>query len=190
MQVAEFRYMTPHAYLEWEARQDNRHEYVAGDVYAMVGVSLRHNVIALNLAVALRQHLAGQPCQVFFGEVKLRVARNNAYYYPDLMVCCGEHRRTADGAAVVDDPSLVVEVLSPGTESTDRREKLGAYRSLPTLQDYILVSQDKVQVEVCRRTGDIGWQHILLEPGDQLDIPSLGFSLPLTALYEGTDTQA
>lgn len=187
MHVADRPYLTPQAYLEWEARQTTKHEYVAGDIHAMVGVSLRHNAIALNLAIALRQHLRGQPCLVFFGEVKLRVARANAYYYPDLMVCCGEHRRQADGAVAVDDPTLVVEVLSPGTEATDRREKLGAYRSLATLQDYVLVSQDEARVEIHRRHGDIGWQHILLEPGDSLTLPSLDFSLSLAALYEGTD---
>jgi Uma2 family endonuclease len=190
MLVADRPYLTPHAYLEWEARQPDRHEYVAGEVYAMVGVSLRHNAIALNLATALRRHLGGRPCQVFFGEVKLRVARANAYYYPDLMVSCGEHRRQADSAVEVDDPMLVAEILSPGTEATDRREKLGAYRSLPTLEDYVMVSQDEQRVEIYRRRGDIGWQVILLEPGDALDIPSLAFSLPLSALYEGTDVPA
>jgi Uma2 family endonuclease len=190
MLVADRPYLTPHAYLEWEARQPGRHEYVAGEIYAMVGVSLRHNAIALNLAMALRQHLRSRPCQVFFGEVKLRVARANAYYYPDLMVSCGEHRRQADSAVEVDDPALVVEILSPGTEATDRREKLGAYRSLPTLEDYVMVSQDEQRVEIYHRRGDIGWQLILLEPGDTLEIPTLAFSLPLSALYEGTDVSA
>jgi Uma2 family endonuclease len=190
MLVADSAYMTPHAYLEWEARQPKKHEYVAGETYAMVGVSVRHNAIALNLAVALRQQLHGRPCQVLFGEVKLRVAKANAYYYPDLMVCCGEHHHQADGAVAVDDPMLVVEVLSPGTEATDRREKLGAYRSLPTLEDYVMVSQEEMRVEIYRRSGDIGWQRILLEPGDSLDIPSLEFSLSLAALYGGTDVGA
>jgi Uma2 family endonuclease len=187
MLIADHPTMTPHAYLEWEARQATKHEYVAGNIYAMVGVSVRHNAIALNLAMALRQQLRGRPCQVLIGEVKLRVTKANAYYYPDLMVCCGEHHRQADGTVAVDDPTLVVEVLSPSTESTDRREKLGAYRALATLTDYVLVSQDEARVEIYRRTGDIGWQRILLEPGDALDIPSLEFSLPLTELYRGTD---
>lgn len=81
MRVAEYSY-TPEAYLAWEAKQPTKHEYVAGEIYAMVGVTQRHNVIGGNFYVALRQHLRGRPCQVCMGEVKLRVAKANAYYYP------------------------------------------------------------------------------------------------------------
>lgn len=187
MRVAEYSYFTPEAYLEWEARQPTKHEYVAGEIYAMVGVTQRHNVIALNAAVALRQHLRGKPCQVFLGEVKLRVAKANAYYYPDLMVVCGDHMRQAGAGSVVDDPSLVIEILSPGSEATDRREKLAAYRSLPTLEEYLIVSQERQEAELYRRGGAIGWTHLVYEPGDSLELASLDQSFPLAALYEGTD---
>lgn len=186
MHVADKPYLTQEGYLAWEARQPTKHEYIAGEIFAMGGVTQRHNVIAGNLYVALRNHLRGRPCQVFVGEVKLRITRLNAYYYPDVMVACGEHRRLAGDSQVIDDPLVVVEVLSPTTESTDRREKLGAYRSLPTLSEYLMVSQDEKRVEVYRRRGDIGWEQAFYEPGDILDLPSLEFSLPLAALYEGT----
>lgn len=187
MRVADHTYLTPHAYLEWEAQQPTKHEYVAGEIYAMVGVTQRHNVIAGNLYVALRQHLKGRPCQVFVGEVKLRVAKANAYYYPDLMAVCGEHMRQAGESRVVDDPALVVEILSPGSENIDRREKLAAYRSLPTMEEYLIVSQDRQEAEVYRRGGAIGWTHLLFEPGDTLELASLGLMVPLAVLYEGTD---
>lgn len=189
MHVADKPYLTPDDYLAWEARQPTKHEYMAGDIYAMVGVTHRHNVIADNLYMALRNHIKGQPCQVFMGEVKLRVARQNAYYYPDVMVACGEHRRLAGNSQVVDDPLVVVEVLSPSSEAIDRREKLGAYRSLPTLAEYLMVSQEEQRVEVYRRRGDIGWEQVIFEPGDTLEIPSLEFSLPLAAVYEGTTAE-
>lgn len=187
MHVADQPYLTPDTYLEWEARQPVRNEYVAGEIFAMVGTTQRHNVVEINLCMALRQHLRGRPCQVFVEAIKLRVAKANAYYYPDLMVSCGEHRHAAGAGQVVDDPTLIVEILSPSSEATDRREKLAAYRSLPTLEEYLIVDQERQQAEVYRRRGDIGWTHLIFETGDTLELASLGLSLPLAALYEGTD---
>ena len=190
MHVADQPYLTPDTYLEWEAQQPARHEYVAGEIFAMVGTTQRHNAIEINLCLALRQHLRGRPCQIFIEAIKLRVAKANAYYYPDLMVACGEHRGVAGAGQVVDDPSLVVEILSPSSEATDRREKLAAYRSLPTLEEYLVVDQERQRAEIYRRGGDIGWTHLICEAGDTLEIASLGLKLPLAALYEGTDIAA
>lgn len=190
MHVADQPYLTPDAYLEWEARQPVRHEYVAGEIFAMVGTTLRHNAIEVNLCVALHQHPRGRPCQVFVEAIKLRVAKANAYYYPDVMVSCGEHRREAGAGQVVDDPTLVVEILSPSSEATDRREKLAAYRSLPTLEEYLIVDQEQRRAELYRRQGDIGWIHLVCEAGDTLELASIGLELPLAALYQGTDVAA
>ncbi len=187
MHIAEDRYMTREAYLEWEARQPIRHEYVAGEIFAMVGVTQRHNRISLNAALELMQRLRGRPCQVYSTEVKLLVAKADAYYYPDVMVLCSESLPPAGEQQTAEDPILVVEVLSPSTESTDRREKLAAYRTLPSLQEYVLVSQDKQLVEIHRRQGDIGWIYIEYEPGDAVELASIGVELPISALYEGTD---
>lgn len=187
MHVADQPYLTPDAYLEWEARQPARHEYVAGEIFAMVGTTQRHNLIEGSLYMALRQHLRGRPCQVFVEAIKLRVAKANAYYYPDVMVACGEHRHVAGDGQVVDDPIIVVEILSPSSEATDRREKLAAYRSLPTLEEYLIVDQERQQAELYRRRGDIGWTHLIFEAGDTLELASIGLDLPLAALYEGTD---
>ena len=113
-------------YLAREEESRIRHEYVNGEMYAMSGGSQRHNRIAINAVSALLAGLRGKPCQVFMNDVKLHIARDNAYYYPDVVVVCGESYRMADDAQSVTDPLLVVEVLSPSTESIDRREKLAA----------------------------------------------------------------
>lgn len=182
-------YLTPEAYLAMEARSPVRHEYIAGQIYAMTGVTRRHNTIAGNLYIALRQHLAGKPCDTFLGEVKLAIERVQAYYYPDIMVTCRpEETPRDDTARVVGDAVLVVEILSPSTEGIDRREKSRNYRMLDGLKEYVLVSQDRQRVEVYRREGDIGWLHVDYEPGDTLEFASVGLSLPMTALYAGTDT--
>jgi Uma2 family endonuclease len=186
MHIAEDRYLSPEAYLEWEARQSTRHEYVAGEIFAMVGVTQRHNRISLNVAMVLLQGLRGRPCQVLSTEVKLRVARSAAYYYPDVLVVCGQERPIAGDQNAAEDPVLIVEVLSPSTEA-DRREKLAAYRGLTSVQEYALASQDRQQIEIYRRQGDIGWLYVSCEPGDEVEFASVGLCASIAAFYEGTD---
>jgi Uma2 family endonuclease len=174
-------------YLALEEQSQVRHEYVDGQVYAMAGGSQRHNRIALNVASGLLSALRGKPCQVFINDVRLNIARDNAYYYPDVMVACGATERVAGDENSLSDPVLVVEVLSPGTESTDRREKLAAYRRLPTLLEYVLVNQDRQQVEIYRRQGDIGWGYLSFEVGETVELESTGLSVPIATWYDGTD---
>lgn len=177
-------------YLAAEAQSQTRHEYVNGEVFAMAGGSQRHNRIALNTASALLSGLRGTPCQVFMSDVKLHVACDNAYYYPDIMVACGESSRIAGEAHSVADPSLIIEVLSPTTENIDRREKLASYRRLTSLTEYVLISQDRQQVEIYRRQGDIGWLYLSFEADDHMELASVGFTVPITGLYAGTDMSA
>lgn len=182
-------YLPADRYLAMELHSPVRHEYFAGQIYAMTGVTRRHNTIAGNLYIALRPHLRGKPCDVFLGEVKLHIARAEAYYYPDLMVTCNEvGQAVCDTAHVVDDARLVIEILSPSTEGIDRREKAHNYRLLPGLREYALVSQDRQRVEIHRRQGDIGWLRIEYAPGDNVEFDSIGLTLPLATVYEGTDT--
>lgn len=177
-------------YLAAEESSDVRHEYVAGEVYAMTGGSQRHNRIALNMASTLLSALSGRPCQVFISDVRLHVARDNAYYYPDLMVTCGEQAAAANESVVVRDPVLVVEVLSPGTETIDRREKLAAYRRLPSVREYVLVSQERIVVEIYRRQGEAGWLYLTCQAGDTVALESVQLSVPVAVLYAGTDIAA
>jgi Uma2 family endonuclease len=174
-------------YLAFEEASQIRHEFVAGEVFARDGVSQRHNRIAGNLAIKLIEALRNKPSQVFMSDVKLNVAKDCAFYYPDVMVTCAEHTTAANESQVVTDPVLVIEVLSPGTETIDRREKLHAYRHLPALQEYVLISQDMQQVEVYRRQGDVGWLYITHEPGDTVEFASVGVTLPINELYTGTN---
>lgn len=187
MQLAEQHSFSEAEYLAFEEASPIRHEYVGGEAYAMSGGTLRHNRIALNTASLLLARLMGKPCQVFMSDVKLHVARDSAYYYPDVMVTCAEQASAANESHVVNDPVLVIEVISPSTEGTDRREKLAAYRHLPSLQEYALISQDTQQVEVYRRQGDINWLYITYEPGDTVEFAGVRVALLLADLYTGTD---
>lgn len=134
--------MTPVEFLAWEGRQAERHEFWRGEVFAMAGGSLRHNRVILNLASRIAAHLDGTPCQVFAEGVKVGLAEG--VLYPDVMVTCG--KALAGDDQVVDDPKLVIEVLSPGTEGYDRRDKFILYRTLASLREYVLIDHDGSRV--------------------------------------------
>ena len=118
MQLAEKHVLSEVEYLAFEEKAPLRHEYVGGEAYAMPGGALRHNRITANTLFVLMSNLKGKPCQVFMNDVKLRVDRDSAYYYPDVMVTCSEQPSAANESQVVNDPVLVVEVLSPSTAQT------------------------------------------------------------------------
>lgn len=171
-------------YLAYEAQSPVRHEYIAGEIFAMTGASIRHNVIALNFASALRSHLKGTPCRALIEGVKLRLRKEQSYFYPDVMVTCEDRLQELDSQQqIVEAPLVIIEILSPTTEATDRREKLRAYRTLPSLKEYLLVSQEQAQVEIYRRRGDIGWDIITYEPGDTVEIVSLELKLGMDEIY-------
>lgn len=184
--LASHRLLSAEEYLQGELISPIRQEYVDGQVFAMTGASLRHNAIILNLAVALHAHLKGSPCRMFVEAVKLHVARANAFYYPDLMVACSETvQKLPSDVYVVPDPVLVVEVLSPGTEETDRREKLAAYRKLASLREYLLIPQNAGTITLHRRVSDLRWDEITYSPGEDVRLDSLQLSLPFALFYEG-----
>lgn len=184
MQSQPYRPLDEAEYLALEARSPVRHEYVAGEIFAMTGASIRHNIIALNLATALRTHLRGTPCRTLMEGVKLRLKKERSYFYPDVMVTCEARLLELDAnTQIVEDPVLLIEVLSPTTEGIDRREKLRAYRTLPSLKEYALVSQDECRVDLYRRRGDIGWDIINFEPGDQVELASVELILPIADIY-------
>ena len=190
-------------YLEGELHSPVRHEYVAGRVFAMTGTSRAHNTIAINIALALRAHLRGGACRVFMSDLKVRVQKNNAFYYPDIAVSgsCASlrppHLDILPGACHAADtqthylthPCLVIEVLSPTTEGIDRREKLLAYQTLDSLKEYVLVNQETMQVEVYRRESNDGgaggwWVDTYNAGNEAVHLASVGLTLSMAAVYE------
>ena len=168
-------------YLERERSAKVRHEYLAGQLFALAGASEAHNTIALNIAAELRARLRGSPCRVFITDMKLRIRAADTFYYPDVFVTCNEADRER---YYKEHPSVIFEVLSPGTESTDRREKFLLYRQLESLREFVLVNQDERVLEVYRRdrTGD-GWSAEEVREGDRLRLESVGIELPLAEIY-------
>lgn len=184
MHVQTYQPLDEAEYLALEARSPVRHEYIAGEIFAMTGAGIRHNIIAGNLYTALRTHLRGTPCRALMEGVKLYLKKERSYFYPDVMVTCEPRLLELDAQVqVVDSPMLIVEVLSPSTEGIDRREKLRAYRNLPGLKEYAMVSQDECRVELYRRRGDIGWDIITFEPGDSVEFASVELQMPIADVY-------
>lgn len=166
-------------YLNFEESSAVRHELINGALFAMVGATDTHNLICTNLVLHIGGPLVGR-CQTFQGQMKLRVAQLNDSdgYYPDLMVSCAASDREP---LFRTEPVLLVEVLSPSTERVDRGEKLINYLNIPSLQDYIIVSQDIPQVEVMNRM--TAWKPTYLFMPDTLNLQSLGLSVPVAAIY-------
>lgn len=168
-------------YLDMEEAATIRHEYVSGTIHAQAGATKRHNRIALNIATRLASSARGGPCRVYASDVKLRVA-DDIFYYPDVMVAC---EREGENPIYEDAPCLVVEVVSPSTASIDRREKLNAYRKLPTLKAYFIVDQETRRIgRHWRDEGGLWWEADLVETGE-VPVPCPEIRLSLAEMYEG-----
>jgi Uma2 family endonuclease len=175
---------TVQEFLEWERAQEERYEYVDGVIRMMVGGTLDHNIIAGNVFTALRQHLQGGLCRVFMEGVKVR--SGSATMYPDVVVSCQPGAGTDD---VVREPALVIEVLSRTTEGFDRGPKWQAYQELPSLKQFVLVSQTEIKIEVFEREAE-GWRYRVVRGREAALSFSVGGGITLRDLYENTTVAA
>lgn len=176
------KYMTPQEYLDWEEQQPIKYEYINGEVYAMTGGTLAHNSIALNLASNLKTHVRGKGCKVFMADAKLGVSEKGPFHYPDVMVTCDERDRNAK--KVIYHPSIIVEVLSPSTESFDRGKKFQQYRRISSLKEYVLISTEQITVEVFRLNDRGIWELYTYMEGEEMYLNSVDFRCAIELLYE------
>ena len=175
--------LTLEEFLAWEERQPMRHEYVGGRTYVMSGGSERHSLMAGHLASLLTPGARARRCRTFRADRRLRV-QSGDIYYPDVMVVCGKAANVQYEA----DATLVVEVLSPSTRASDRREKLRQYGTLPSITAYLIVEPDVRRIEVARWAADREITWATLGPGDQLDTPYGVWDLD--AIYDQVDADA
>ncbi|MDD1617146.1 MAG: Uma2 family endonuclease [Methylococcaceae bacterium] len=176
-------HLTEQEYLALELDADMRHEYIDGQLYAMAGASERHNRIALNIGFHLRMAARGGHCGVFMSDMKLKLAWQKTYYYPDIMLVCNAQD---NNEYYKQQPCFIAEVLSASTANTDKREKLLAYTKIPSLRYYLLISSDKTQVEYFVRDTQDEWQTALLEADEILNIDCENYQavLRLSDIYE------
>lgn len=176
-------------YLAEEAASEVKHEYLAGLVYAMSGASRVHNQISLNLATALREALRGGPCEAFMSDVRVRItspATGEVYYYPDVVVTCDPDDNHSHH---LERPTMIFEVLSETTERVDRREKRLCYQHIPSLQHYVLISQNEPKAEILTLGSEVK-EDSVETLDNSLSLPALDLEIPLSRIYEGIYPEA
>jgi Uma2 family endonuclease len=183
--IALQNYFPNDEYLQWEEQQNEKHEYVNGEIYAMAGASENHVIITDNFSAILVTQLRGNQCRSFSSDMKVNILEKSIYYYPDLLVTCDPRDR--QNKQYKSYPCLIIEVLSESTEAKDRGVKFAHYQTLESLQEYVLVSQWEKRVEVFRRTDRQFWLLQTLTDDDIIELQSINLSIPVTAIYEGVD---
>jgi Uma2 family endonuclease len=174
--------ITEEEYLQGELYSEVKHELIDGEVYAMSGASKNHQRISVNISRILGNFLLNSPCEPFSSDVKVKVGKN--FFYPDAMVVCNDQ---TEHDYYSEFPTVLVEVLSKSTRRIDETIKRMAYQSISTLQEYLLIEQDFVDVEVCRRSE--GWlsRHYFL--GDQFTLESIGLTISVEELYHRVNNE-
>lgn len=180
-------FITPDEYLKMERHSETKHEYFNGRIYAMTGASEAHNTIAGNLIGILYAEVIDKGCRVYPGDMRVKVSPTGLYTYPDVTVVCGKPQTEKNELDTLLNPILLVEILSPSTAEYDRSEKFRHYRTLKSLQDYLLVSQDRVWVEhYTLRAGE--WIYNDATTLDALlNLPSINTNLPLAKVYQNVN---
>lgn len=176
----EYRAFTFKDYLEWESKNEIKHEYFAGEVFAMAGASDNHDLVTGNMFASLHSHLRGNPCRVYTADMKLKVAfkHADASYYPDMMVVCDAE----DNQPVFKTrPKVIVEVMSDFRR--DNVEKFMVYQMIESLEEYIVIDQDPEEKRAWVYRKATGWDMELIEQDGTINIPSIDFSIPLSEMY-------
>jgi Uma2 family endonuclease len=179
-------YFTPQEYLEIERLSPIKHEYLQGQMVAMAGASKAHVIITGNLSSLLVNHLRGTGCISYAVDMKVRLPALNLFYYADLAVTCDERDRASNEDFILH-PKLIVEVLSDSTEAFDRGDKFADYKSIPELEEYVLVHQKQVLVERFQRKASTLWVPQIYRAGEVVEFASIGFSCEIAVLYENLE---
>jgi Uma2 family endonuclease len=180
------KYYTIEEYLTFERASQTKHELYKGEIFDMAGASFNHNQIQMNFIGEVRGYLKGKSCNVFGSDLRIHVPVNSLFTYPDAIIICGAPQLMDEEFDTILNPSVIVEILSPATQRYDRGEKFMLYRSITSLQEYILIDSESITIEHYKRNNNNTW---LLqewkERTDTLTITTIGLSLPLEELYGG-----
>ncbi|WP_107670745.1 Uma2 family endonuclease [Cyanothece sp. BG0011] len=181
--LPESSFVTPEDYLKWEEKQEIKHEYRDGEIYAMAGASDAHVTISLNIASLLRNHVRGSNCRVYMSDMKVRLETANRFYYPDVLVTCDAKDQENNNYKCY--PKVIIEVLSDSTEAFDRGDKFIDYQSLNSLEEYVLINTKHQRIESFRKNAQGLWVlEVYHADCDGFSIKSINFQGFLTEIYE------
>jgi len=171
-------------YLALERSALFKSEFHDGQIYAMTGASRKHNLVTVNIARELSAQLKKRPCEAYINDMRVKAAEARSYHYPDIAVVCGSPQFEDAHIDTLLNPTVLIEVLSPSTEAYDRGGKFAHYRKIPSLREYLLVTQDQPIIERYQRQGDV-W---ILSEAEGLDasvsLESIGCILSLREVYD------
>lgn len=172
-------------YLMLEADSGAKHEYFAGQVWAMAGGTPEHAAVSMNVGTLLTNALRGKPCRVYSSDLRIRIHATSLGTYPDVTVVCGPVALDPEDPKnhTVSNPCVIVEVLSPSTEDYDRGEKLGHYKQIPSLTEVVLIAHDRQEVEIVRREPDGSWSRAIVRAGEIAQLTSIDCDLPVEEIY-------
>ena len=181
------KYFTSEEYLEIERSATSKHEFFEGEIFAMAGAGARHNVIFGNLFGELAYHSKGTACKPYGRNLRIHIPENTLFTYPDISVICGDIVSTGEDNDSVLQPSVLIEILSPSNKDYDRGTKFKLYRDIPSLNEYILIDSESVNIEIFRKNENQQW--LLQEyknPDEYLQISTINFQLTLREIYADT----
>ncbi len=177
--------LTPEAYLIWEEQQLEKYELIDGQVYAMGGGSKNHSLLAAKFITLFTTHLEGSDCDTATSDLKINIFGTNNYTYPDVSVTCDDRDKTT--TQYITYPCLIVEVLSPSTEAYDRGSKFRMYRHNPALQDYLLVSSTRIEIDLYHQQKTGEWLIVNYQAGDTIELKSINLSFSVEQVYRNLD---
>jgi Uma2 family endonuclease len=179
---------TSEDYLKLEREAEFRSEYVDGEIFPMPGVQREHNRIEVNVVVELGTQFMDRPCEVYTSNMRTKVSATGLYTYPDIVVVCGKPEFEDEHVDTLLNPQVIIEVLSDSTESNDRGKKFAHYRTINSLQEYLLVSQKECRVERFARQSDGTWLYSdCTDPNGFVELTSVACRLPLARVYHRVD---
>lgn len=177
--------LTIDEYFALERASDVRHEYFDGAIVSMVGASLPHNQIQINLAVSLKPQLRRKGCSVLGSDMRVRAGTQHTFCYPDLSVVRGKPELVPFRPDTLVNPIVLIEILSPSTELFDRSRKFSLYRQIPSLREYVLVAQDAPTIEHYLRQDDGTWRLSVVEGlTETITLPTIDCTLALADVYD------
>ncbi|MGD1952641.1 MAG: Uma2 family endonuclease [Leptolyngbyaceae cyanobacterium] len=175
--------LTPDEYFVWEEKQQENYEYIGGQVYAMGGGSVNHSRLAVRFTSLFDTHLENTDCITGNSDLKVNITETNNYTYPDASVTCDDRDKAT--TQYITYPCLIVEVLSDSTEAYDRGGKFRLYRNNPVLQDYLLVSSTRIEIDLYNKKETGEWIIVNYQEGDVIELKSIGLSFPIEQVYRG-----